>query len=246
MKLVGMIATVSVALLSGLASGYAIAHWRLTREYEVKVDTEIEEMRQYMEAKYRDQVEDEEGEEDEESDAYIQNQISIAIADLKNEREEGKIADRDIKDDEPYFRYYSNGDPDTGEEGEHVDMSEEDTPTTRVNRTVSTSDYEIVDQDKFNAHTYDTTLHFTYYYDEELLVDFWKAQIDDDDRHIYIGDIEFTRPEAWEDESDLYILNHVEKMAVHVNISVLPIPDEVYERHEAYIKQNFKEKHEGQ
>lgn len=242
MKLVGMIATVSVALLSGLASGYAIAHWRLTREYEVKVDTEIEEMRQYMEARYRDQV----AEEEPDAEPEDLDHISLALEGLKTKRKESKIADRDIKDDEPYFRYYSNGVPDTGEEGEHVDMSEEDTPTTRVNKTVSSTDYEVVDLDTFNAHTYDTTLHFTYHYDEELLVDFWKAQIDDDDRHIYIGDIEFTRPEAWEDESDLYILNHVEKMAVHVNINVLPIPDDVYERHEAYIKQRFKEKHEGQ
>lgn len=242
MKSVGMIATVAVAFLSGLASGYAIAHWRITREYEVKVDTEIEEMRQYLESKYQVDEVSAEGETEPEE----QDHIESALADLKRNREESRIADRELKDDMPYFRYYSNGVPDTGEEGEHVDMSEEDTPTTRVNKTVSTEDYEVVDQDTFNAHTYDTTLHFTYHYDEELLLDFWNARINDDDRYIYLGDIEFTRPEAWEDEVDLYILNHVEKLAVHVNISVLPIPDDVYERHEEYIKNNFREKHEGE
>ena len=122
-------------------------------------------------------------------------------------------------------------------------MSEEETPTKRVKKTVSSDDYQIVEFDEFNAHPYDTTLHFTYYYDEELLVDFWQNQIADEDRWEYVGDVEFERPDDYEDEADLYILNHKGALAVHVNISVNPVPDEVYERHETFIKNRFKERH---
>ena len=237
MKPMGLIATISVAFLTGLASGYAIAHWRTTHIWEAKVDEEIDEMQKYFEKKYEVHHEESEVSESEEIDL-----VGKAIEDLKRNKKDVKVGERKVDRDRPYFRYYSNGDPDTGEEGEHVDMSEEETPTTRENKTISTDDYEVVDEATFNSHQYDPKLHFTYHYDEELLVDFWNSRIDDENRHIYLGDIEFTRPEAWEDEADLYVLNHVEKLAVHVNISVLPIPDEVYERHEAYIKNNFKER----
>lgn len=232
-------AAVTVALLSGFVSGYALAYHQLTRNFEDKVDTEVEEMRQYMSAKYG--VKDKyEGSDEEAEDAVDhKNLIEAELADLKKQRNERKIGDRELKDDTPYYRYHS----DESEEGERVDMGEDETPTKRSKKTFSSDDYEVVNADDFNNHVYDTTLHFTYYYDEELLVDFWRNQIPDEDRHQYIGDIEFERPDEYDDESSLYILNHVEKLAVHVNISVLPVPDEVYRRHETYIKNRFAERH---
>lgn len=236
-------ATAAVALLSGFVSGYALARYQLTRDYEMKADAEVEEMRKYMSAKYGVEDTYEGSDEVEDGSTISNNPIEAELADLKKKRDEPTIGDREIKDDTLYYRYYSDGTPDVGEEGEHVDMSEEETPTKRVKKTVSSDDYQVVDIDEFNAHPYDTTLHFTYYYDEELLVDFWQNQIEDEDRWEYVGDVEFERPEDYEDEADLYILNHKGGLAVHVNISVNPVPDEVYERHETYIKNRFKERH---
>lgn len=244
MKSMGGFVAIAVTLLSGFVSGYALAHYQLTRDFEDKVDTEVEEMRQYMSAKYGVNDKYEGSDEEAEDTVDPKNLIEAELADLKKQRNEPKIGDRELKDDTPYYRYHSDDIPDVGEEGEHVGMGEDETPTKRVKKTFSSDDYEVVSDEDFNDHTYDTTLHFTYYYDEELLVDFWRNQITDEDRHEYIGDIEFERPDEYDDESSLYILNHVEKLAVHVNISVLPVPDEVYRRHEAYIKNRFAERHD--
>lgn len=243
MKSWGTFAIVTIAVLSGFASGYALAHRQLTHDFEVKVDTEIEEMRQYMSAKYgiKDLYEESQEEEDSE-EATPTNPIEAELADLKKKRKEPKIGDIELEDYTTYERYFSNGTPDTGEEGEHIDMSEGNTPTKRVVKTVSSDNYEVLEFEAFNEHLYDTTLHFTYYYDEELLVDFWGNQIEDDDRVEYIGDIQFDRPHESEDESDLYILNHLSMLGVHVNISVFPVPDKVYERHETFIKNRFSER----
>lgn len=236
-------ATAAVALLSGFVSGYALARHQLTRDFEIKVDTEVEEMRQYMSAKYGVEDTYEGSDEDEDGSSTPMNPIEAELADLKKKRDERIIGDREIKDDTAYYRYYSDGTPDKGEEGVHVDMSEDETPTKRVKKTVNSDDYQIVEHDEFNAHFYDTTFHFTYYYDEELLVDFWQNQITDEDRWAYVGDVEFERPDEYEDEADLYLINHREKIAVHINITVAPVPKEVYERHETFIKNRFKERH---
>ena len=244
MKPWGVFATAVVALLSGFASGYALAHYQLTRDFEDRVDTEVEEMREYMLAKYGDNDMSEESQDSEEevsTDSH--NPIEAELADLKKQRSERKIGESPLKDHKPYYRFHSDGVPDTGEEGEHVDMSEEDTPTKRVKKSVSNGSYEVVQGNDFNGHGYDTTLHFTYYYDEDLLLDFWRNQIEDNDRRMYVGDVEFERPAEHEDETDIYILNHVDKLAIHVNITVFPIPDDVYDLHEEYIKNRFSERH---
>ena len=238
------IATISVALLSGLASGYTLARWLIKHKLERQADLEIEEMRLYYERKYASKQET--GANADTQDDYsdeVNSATESAIENLiRNTNSDEKIGERKIGNDVQYHRYFSNGELDTDEEGEHVDMSEEETPTKRIDRTVSSEDYEIVDDETFRNHTLETTLHLTYHYDEELLLDFWGERIDDEHRDLYLGDIEFTRPEAYEDESDLYVLNHIENVAVHVNISVLPIPDAVYDRHEEFIKNKFKER----
>ena len=235
----GVFATATVALLSGFVSGYALAHHQLTRNFEDKVDTEVEEMRQYMSAKYGVKDKYEGSDEKAEDTVNPKNLIEAELADLKKQRNERKIGDRELKDDTPYYRYHSDGTPDESVEGG------DETPTKLTKKAPSSDVYEVVNVDDFLNHDYDTTLHFTYYYNEELLVDFWRNQIHDEDRHQYIGDIEFERPDEYDDESSLYILNHVEKLAVHVNVSVLPVPDETYRRHETYIKNQFAERNDN-
>lgn len=222
----GVLVPISAAV--GLASGYAIAHWRLSSIFADQADAEIEEMRAHYEERYNPQPE-EESESVNDIHPSADSPLPAAIVEDEDRVEYHKVVSG-------HYRMPIN-------EVGIVEDDEEFEPGKIVHEDGQDL-YEVVSSEVMgmNEYEYDDTVYLTYHYHEDLLVDFWGQRVRPES---YIGKLPIPKPEDNGDSINMCVVNHADKMLVDITIDVDPIPNGTYAKNEEYIKARWLELQEA-
>lgn len=223
--------TIAISAVVGLVTGYSIAHWRLSTIFNQKSDAEIEEMRQYYLEKYSD--------EDTEPEVEDENIASKADSPLP---ESIVHPEKRVQYDKLRGRYSS-----VDEVDEDVDPEDDDGPSKHEYKpgddTHVFATSEEIGYDEYGYGEVETYL--TYYYHEDLLVNFWGDRVERPEE--FIGNLTLPKPPEGDDILEVNIINHSEECVVNVMVEVTPPPTNTYNRNEEYIKTRWLElQEEGQ
>lgn len=223
--------TIAISAVLGLVTGYSIAHWRLSTIFNQKADAEIEDMRQYYMAKYPDEETDPTPEEE--------NVASIADSPLPESivRPEDRVDYNKLRG-----RYISEEEVD-----EEVDPEDDDGPSKHEHKAGEPKHvFATSEEIGFDEYGYgDEITYLTYYYHEDLLVNFWGERVIRPEE--YIGNLTLPKPPEGDDILEVNIINHAEECVVNVMVEVTPPPTNTYNKNEEYIKVRWLElQEEGQ